>query len=153
LNNLYSFVYDCLWFSKKQKTRKDSTFKIAEYQKEFKKAINEDLNTPQALAVLWNLSKEYYEKQKNPRLRNGVNLKTIYKLIIAFNKVLGLGLDQIKIPKIPQKVKNLVEKREQLRQKQNFKEADKLREEIQNLSFLLQDTPWGLKIKSLNTKY
>jgi len=153
LNNLYSFVYDCLWFSKKQKTRKDSTFKITEYQKEFKKAINEDLNTPQALAVLWNLSKEYYEKQKNPRLRNGVNLKTIYKLIIAFNKVLGLGLDQIKIPKIPQKVKNLVEKREQLRQKQNFKEADKLREEIQNLSFLLQDTPWGLKIKSLNTKY
>ena len=111
------------------------------------------MNTPQALAVLWNLSKEYYEKQKNPRLRNGVNLKTIYKLIIAFNKVLGLGLDQIKIPKIPQKVKNLVEKREQLRQKQNFKEADKLREEIQNLSFLLQDTPWGLKIKSLNTKY
>ena len=153
LNNLYDFVYDCSWFSKTQKIKKIQTFEITKYQTKFREAINEDLNTPQALAVLWNLSKEYYEKQKNPRLRNGVNLKTIYKLIIAFNKVLGLGLDQIKIPKIPQKVKNLVEKREQLRQKQNFKEADKLREEIQNLSFLLQDTPWGLKIKSLNTKY
>ena len=145
LNNLYNFVYDCLWFSKKQKARKDQTFEIAKYQTEFKKAINDDLNTPQALAVLWQLNKKYYDS-------TNINPQAIYKLALEFDKILGLGLDKIKLIPLPLAIKKLLSLREKARQNKQWPQADQIRQKIEKAGFKVEDTFYGPKPKPLSWK-
>ena len=106
------------------------------YEKKFLQAINDDLNTPQALAVVWN----YIKSSKADK-----------KTLLKFDKVLGLGLDKIKKKKvaIPANIKKLVQDREQARQAKNWKKADQLRNKIEKAGYLVEDTPRGPIIKTL----
>ena len=98
----------------------------------FKKYISDDLNTPRALALLW----EVIKSQK-------------LELVIDFDKVLGLNLADVKIEKIPSEVLKLASEREKYRKEKNFKKADTLRKKIESLGWLVEDTGNGpiLKIK------
>ena len=145
LNNLKEFVYDCLWCAKQQKKKPKNIINLKKYQEQFKEAVNDDLNTPQALAILWNLSTEYYQLKKNYHLWNKINFKDILKIIYEFDKILGLGLNKIKINPLPQKMKRLIKQREEARQKKDFKNADIIRKKIEKLGFKIEDTPWGSK--------
>jgi len=104
-----------------------------EYLDKFEEAINNDLNTPKALAILWDLLRDDQAKGK---------LKTVK----IMDKVFGLNLDEEEI-KIPKDVEELAEKREIERKDGNYEEADKIREKIKNLGFYVNDTPEGPKIK------
>lgn len=90
------------------------------YCAEFLTAMEDDFNTPVALAVLWKVLKS--------DLDNSVKLVTI----LDFDKILGLGLSDIKPSKeeYPQKVRDLITKREIARKEKNWEEADKIREEL-----------------------
>ena len=101
---------------------------FAKFKKDFLGAINDDLNTPKALALLWKFSS--------------------YKDVLLFaDKIFGLGLDKIKKIKVAQEVKKLVEKRESLRKDKKWTEADKIRVKITNLGYIIDDTPEGPKLK------
>jgi cysteinyl-tRNA synthetase len=139
LNNLYNFVYDCLWSSKKQKTRKNQTFEITKYQKKFQEAINEDLNTPRALAVIWKLIKMYYDS-------TNINPQNVYKLALEFDKIFGLGLDKIKLIPLPLKIKKLISQREKARQNKQWPQADQIRQKIEKAGFKVEDTILGPKV-------
>ena len=102
----------------------------------FKKYISDDLNTPRALALLW----EVIKSQK-------LDEKTKYELVIDFDKVLGLNLADVKIEKIPSEVLKLASEREKYRKEKNFKKADTLRKKIESLGWLVEDTPRGPKLK------
>ncbi|MBU2082083.1 cysteine--tRNA ligase [Patescibacteria group bacterium] len=104
--------------------------------KEFEKYINDDLDMPRALALLWEIVKS--EK---------LNPKTKYNLIIDFDKVLGLNLGKIKSEKIPVIVLKLVKEREKCRQEKNFTKSDELRKKIESLGWLIDDSPSGPKLK------
>ena len=103
---------------------------------EFKKYINDDLNTPRALALLW----EIVKSQK-------LDLKTKYALITDFDKVLGLNLAKIKTEKIPAAILKLAKDRKKHRQEKNFTKADEFRKKIELLGWLIEDTPQGPKLK------
>ena len=105
-----------------------------EYLKEFEKAINDDLNTPRALAVLWKLLRDD---------EAGGKLKTIEKM----DKVFGLRLLEKEEIEVPAKVKKLVEEREEARKKEEYDKADKLRGKIKEEGFSVDDTPEGPEIK------
>ncbi|MCF6276609.1 MAG: cysteine--tRNA ligase [Candidatus Magasanikbacteria bacterium] len=100
----------------------------------FLNIINDDLNTPQALALVWELLKS--------DSANGVKKATILK----FDKVLGLGLENIKIEEIPTNIKEISQKREQARKEKNWEESDKLRKQIEELGFSVEDTTEEQKI-------
>lgn len=102
----------------------------------FKKYINDDLEMPRALALLWNIVKS--EK---------LDTKTKYDLIIDFDKVLGLNLAHVKTEKIPMEILKLTNKREKYREEKNFKKADEIRKKIKKLGWLIEDTKNGPKIK------
>ncbi|MFA5392301.1 MAG: cysteine--tRNA ligase [Candidatus Paceibacterota bacterium] len=138
LNNLYNFVYDCLWFSKTQKTKKTQTLEITKYQTKFREAINEDLNTPQALAVLWNLIKKYYDSTQNSQ--------AVYKLVLEFDKIFGLGLNKIKLLPLSQTIKKLLSLREKARQNKQWSQADQIRKKIEKAGFKVEDTILGPKV-------
>ena len=108
------------------------------YKENFLKAINDDLNTPQALAILWNLVKDV-------KLDN----KTKYELVLDFDKILGLNLDKIKKEKIPNEIIKLAEERERARKNKDWKKADKIRDKIKEKGYVIEDTEKGYNIKSL----
>lgn len=101
-------------------------------KKEFIKYINDDLDTPKALALIWKLIKEE---------------KINKELLLDFDKVLGLNLNKVKKQPIPKEIKDLAKKREKYRKEKDFKKADRLRKEIEKKGYILEDTEKGPKIK------
>ena len=116
---------------------------IEKSEKEFTEALDDDLNTPKALAVIFNVIREI-----NPLLiensldkKSAVNLKSFLEKIHA---VLGIIPSELK--NIPDEIKKLVETRDKLRQENNFQESDKIRTQIRDLGWEIEDTIYGTLI-------
>ncbi len=110
---------------------------IEKAKEEFKTAIEDDLNIPQALSVVWNLVREG-NKRKDRRA---------WELLLDFDRVLGLSLGELEKSEIPLEVQILAEKRERARKAKNWEEADRLREEIIKLGYIIEDTREGWRVK------
>jgi cysteinyl-tRNA synthetase len=109
------------------------------YQESFLEAINDDLDLPRALALIW-------EMIGDPALPPAIKLN----LLLKFDRVFGLGLEKISPLEPPAKIKKFAEQREQLRQEKKWAEADKLRIEMKKAGWLIEDTPQGPQLKSKN---
>jgi cysteinyl-tRNA synthetase len=107
----------------------------AEYEQKFMAAINDDLNTPQALAVVWDMF-----RSNNPLSAKKASL-------LKFDEVLGLNLKLAKPIQVPEEIKILAQKRESLRQQKKWTESDSIRIEMAKLGFQVDDTPAGSVIK------
>ncbi|PIU75227.1 MAG: cysteine--tRNA ligase [Candidatus Portnoybacteria bacterium CG06_land_8_20_14_3_00_39_12] len=123
-------------------------------QKDFESNLNDDLNTPQAIAVVFDFIRDINKTTETEHASlSPANAKTIYDLMIKFDKILGLGLDKIQKPetqdKIPQKVQELFNKRNQARQQKNFSLADNLRQQISQLGYRVLDTDQGSKLEKM----
>ncbi|MEM7826723.1 MAG: cysteine--tRNA ligase [Candidatus Aenigmatarchaeota archaeon] len=105
------------------------------YLKEFENFVNDDLNIPKALQVLWRLVRNKSAKGK---------IRTIKRMDEIF------GLDLVVEQKIPKEIKELVEKREDFRKRGEFKEADMIREELRKMGYLIEDTKNGPKLKKIH---
>jgi cysteinyl-tRNA synthetase len=105
------------------------------FYEKFKMIVNNDLNMPQALAVVQELLKS--------DLDAGVKLATV----IAYDQVLGLDLDKVgENGSLPDKIQKLVEARKQARADKNWAESDLLRDKIQAMGYVVQDGPHGMKV-------
>jgi len=126
---------------RKSQGRKTLTDEDLEKREKFKKdfllVINQDLNIPQALAIVWQVAKSNLSDREK------------LDLILDFDQVLGLKLSEVPITKlqIPKEVKELVEGREKLRKEGKWEEADKIRKKIDAKGFIIEDTESGSKIK------
>jgi cysteinyl-tRNA synthetase len=120
----------------------------AEYAHELHKVINDDLNTPGALALLWKLIKT-----------NKVDEKTKRATLLHFDKVLGLGLihlaksgaqsvslDVINLTELPEDIQALIEEREQARKDKHWERADELRLTLKMRGYALEDATDGPKV-------
>lgn len=112
----------------------DHVAKDQHHSEAFLAAINDDLNMPEALAVVWNGVKE-----------GTLSMETI----IHFDKVLGLNLHQRDITPepIPDFIQKLVDERTEAREAKDFKRSDELRAKIQAEGYDLEDTKDGQKVK------
>lgn len=106
-----------------------------EIENKFFEAIDNDLNTAQALAVMWEML-----KSQNP---DSAKKASLFKM----DEILGLGLKEIKSIKIPKIIQKLVEARETARKNKNFKLSDELRSQIFDKGFQVDDTESGPIIK------
>jgi len=112
----------------------------------FTLAVNDDLNTPLALSILYRIISEINKLDKI----SPTEAQVILKLWEKINKVLGLKLSKIKNKEtsaIPAEIKKMAEEREVARSKKDFALADKLRTEINKRGYLLEDTPQGVVLK------
>jgi cysteinyl-tRNA synthetase len=106
-----------------------------EHQDRFLAAVNDDLNMPRALAAVQELLKS--------NISNGQK----YASVLEFDRVLGLDLDRLEKPEdLPPEVQQLVEDRKKAREDKQWDDSDRLRDEIQDLGYAVQDTPEGMKI-------
>ncbi len=112
---------------------------LEDYKKQFFDAVDDDLNVPKALGILWNMVRSLEKSDE------------IYTLALEFDKILGLSLD---IPpsdgdagEIDAEVEALIEKRQAARKAKDFAESDRIRDELKAMGILLEDTKDGVKWK------
>ncbi len=127
-----------------------------EYKIKFFEAINDDLNAPQALAVLQEVLKS--------KISNEDKLTTV----LDFDMVLGLNLEKVlefsaspspspeeedkenwinKLKeKFPSEIVELILKRKKAREEKNFEESDRLRDEIEKLGYIVEDSKDGMRV-------
>jgi len=108
------------------------------YVKRFKEQINEDLNMPRALAVVWELVKD----DLVPATKKAT--------LLQFDRVLGLRLAEWQPEEaiIPLEIMVLVDQRQKARAEKRWKDADVLREQVKQAGYEIEDSPKGPKIKS-----
>lgn len=108
---------------------------LEKYHEQFKEAISDDLNSPKALAILWDV------------VRNEKKSKDYLELISDFDKILGLDLDLEKIKafeankedELSDEVKALIEQRNQARADKNWAEADRIRDLLTQMGVQIND--------------
>ena len=100
-----------------------------EYRKQFKNALEDDLNTPEALAVVWNLIKDESISPADKRA-----------MLLEFDKVLGLNLSKNEFLDVPAEIVGLGEKRQKAKDNKDFAEADRIRSEIESKGYEIRDT-------------
>ena len=110
---------------------------ISKYEENFHKAINDDLNMPLAMSVVWDVV-------KNPK-----KSKKLAKLLDKFDTVLALSLDKKSEnqEKIPEEVLKLAEERLKARTEKNWAESDRLRNEILALGYSIKDSKEGYELR------
>lgn len=118
------------------------------YEKRFMQAMDNDFNTPKALAVLFSLAKKINHLQKHDE-----NQAQHYaRLLIDLGFVLGL-LQQSPDAFFKQKdkltrqswqwIEDKIAKRNEARKQRNWTEADQIRDELKQHGIRLEDTPQG----------
>ena len=112
---------------------------INEYEEKFHKAINDDLNMPLAMGVVWDV------------IRNEKKSPEFAKLLLKFDDIMGLKIDEddkedVSI-EIPEEILILVEKRKKARENKDWQESDRLRDIIKEKGYSVKDTKEGMKIE------
>lgn len=104
---------------------------------EFKKALENDLNTPQVLAALFKIIK------KINSFFPDISQKSVNLINLSLKNCLNLLSIKLPEPQIPLKIKSLLRQREKFRANKQFIQADALRNKILALGYNIEDTPIG----------
>ncbi len=111
----------------------------------FEEAMDDDLNISSALASLHD-----FIRNVNKMEVNKAESEVIAALILSFDRVLGLGLEEsTREIIVPEDVQILASERELAREAKDFEKADRLREELKERGFRVEDTPSGPKVKPI----
>ncbi len=110
------------------------------YRARFLKIITDDLDTPRALALAW-------EVAKDAMLSNAEKTATL----LDFDRVFGLNLSIPVNEALPENIQVLVEKYEGARKDKDWKNSDRLREEIKTLGWDVSDIVGGTKITKIKS--
>lgn len=108
------------------------------FEERFHQAINDDLNMPSAMGIVWEI------------IRNETKSPKFADLLLKFDSVLGLKIDEM--PEngsvdLPDEIAKLVELRNTARAEKNWAESDRLRDEIQAKGFVVKDTKDGTVVE------
>ena len=115
---------------------KDDGKSNEKYLKEFEKEVDDDINLPRGLAVLWKIARDGKAHGK---------IGAIKKM----DEVFGFDLFKEEKIKIPLEVKELIEEREKLRKEKKWVEAEVVRERIRERGFEVEDTSEGVKVRKI----
>ena len=132
----------------KQPTAEDEAFiaSLSEYRDRFNAAMDDDLNTADALGVLFDLSHALNTFVTEPRGEHAVQeARTVFRELTG---VLGL-LQHKKEQEFPQEALDLLEERQAARKSKNFARADAIRDQLKGMGFIVEDTVNGPKLKKI----
>lgn len=111
-----------------------------EYKSKFLGALENDLNTSQALAVVWDLIKD-----------ESVSKGDKNSTLLDFDKVLGLNLiqNEFVVKEIPSDIQDLINEREVARKNKDFAKSDEIRDLINKNGFVIEDSGDSYKISKI----
>ena len=108
---------------------------IQQYDQQFLESINDDLNMPQAMSVVWDVVR--YPKKS----------KQFAELLLKFDRVLGLEIDQDEETELPKEIIKIIEERKKARDNKDWSLSDKLRDELISLGYIVKDTKDGMEVR------
>ena len=113
---------------------------IQDLKNRFKEAINDDLNMPIAMSVVWEAAK--YNTKSND----------IYLLLKEFDEILSIDIDKVANNKedefeIPDEIKEIINKRQEARDNKDYSESDRLRDILKEKGYIVKDSKEGQKIE------
>lgn len=121
---------------------------IKEYDERFLAYINDDMNMPGAMSVVWDIA------------RNTKKSTKFADLLLKFDEVLGLDMKnaekylvkfkQNDSEELPAEIKKLVEERKNARAEKNWAKSDEIRDKIISLGYSIKDTKDGIIVKKEN---
>jgi len=158
LERLRGRAYELLLAADREKALSTELLPANPWQIAFLEAVENDLNLPRAMAVVWSL------------LRAGeLDPTTKIRLLLDFDRILGFALREYLLSEIPERkldprtylavapfgIANQVEARDTLRQEQHFDEADEIRTSLDTAGYALRDTHKGTLVlaRSLNEQF
>lgn len=122
---------------------------LQDYRKQFMDAMNNDLDTPTALSIVWEIA------------RKEIKSKKYADLIAEFDDILGIDISIEKILErenaekdevekgLDDKIKALITDREEARKNKDWEKADKIRNELESKGIRVIDTKDGVKIERI----
>ena len=117
---------------------------IEEYENKFLETINDDLNIPAAIGIIWDI------------VRSDKKSKQYAKLLEKFDEVLGLDiknsekyLEEQKNIELPEEIEKLVEERKQARLEKNWALSDEIRNKLIENGYQVEDSKDGMTVKKM----
>lgn len=114
------------------------------YEDRFLEALNDDLNMPKAIAVMWEM------------VKSDVSEAGKLRMLLKFDEVLGFGLKdarlnsgRIRMEDLSQDIQNLINEREMYRKEKRYVLADKLRQKLKQIGFDVLDNEDGVEIRKI----
>ncbi len=108
------------------------------YKQKFTEALEDNLNTPEALAVLWTLAHD-----------KDTLLADKKATLLDFDKVLGLGMESWIKDQIPDEVLALARERNTARLAKDFAKSDTLRDQIAALGYEIKDRGEDFEVRKI----
>ncbi len=124
-------------FSQKSKEKGNLSFDLKSFEDNFSSALQNDLNTPEAISSIFSLINEVNKIIWNLNL---ISLKNIQKTIKDKLDLFGISTN---LDKVPQNINKLAKERKLLRDSKQFVRSDELRKKIEELGYKVEDTPKG----------
>lgn len=110
---------------------------IDSFNNQFSKAISNDLQTPQALAIVWEM------------LKSNIPSTDKLDLLLQFDRIFGLQLAKAEKEIIPADILELAQSREEARKNGDFEASDKIRKQLQEKGYVVEDLPDGFRVKKI----
>ncbi|MFP3984928.1 MAG: cysteine--tRNA ligase [Candidatus Bathyarchaeia archaeon] len=153
LQRLYDFMYRLEGVKNPSKTTSGTGLEelVEKTKRDFEDAMDDDLDVGRALAAVFGLVREVNTLIDQQKL-DKADAEKVRNLITNFDKVLGV-LDSFwkgKEEELPGEIEELIRQREEARKAKNWKTADAIRDELQKMDIILEDTPEGIKWKKRN---
>ena len=121
-----------------QNNEKISEEEIREYKQGFLDAVNDDLNMPLAMGIVWEV------------VRNNKKSKQFADLLLEFDRILGLDLenskkylDEQEKVELPKEILDLIEQRKIARENKDWAESDRIRDLLKEKGYTVKDTKEG----------
>ena len=150
-------IYNCLNNLKHLKEHRDSDsiFDLGEEQHirirleglktKFIAAMDDDLNTADAIAAIFDMVKEV-----NLSIKENTSAELMDSANDVIRELAGvLGIAQKEENKIDDEIQKLIDQRQQARTDKNWKLADEMRDKLKEMGIVLEDTPQGVKWKKM----
>lgn len=117
---------------------------VQDYEERFKQAINDDLNMPLAMGIVWEI------------VRNEMKSEQFATLLLRFDEVLGLDLKNAKkrleestLVELPKEIQDLIKQREQARQAKDWTASDEIRDILKQKGYMVKDTKEGMQVEKV----
>ena len=143
-------LFDAYLKHKESDNNDVSDDEINEYKEKFNKFINDDINMPGAMAIVWEIA------------RKDIHSNKYAEVLEKFDEVLGLDivnakthLEEFKSLKstseddLPEEVKSIIEERKLARENKDYQKSDELRDKLKELGFIIKDTKEGYEITKI----
>jgi cysteinyl-tRNA synthetase len=120
--------------------------KINTYKTQFEKAMEDDINTADAVSAMFDMVKFI-----NTEFDEFTSKETVKMTLDSYNKLAQvLGILYKEDESLSKEAKNLIDKRKKARKDKDYELADKLRDELLDLGIQVEDTREGMKWKKIN---